>query len=95
SEELDQEGLMRLCGNGILVTDFNGGNCNPATGDFSYGISGQLFENGKPLRPVSEMLVTGNFLTLWKNLIGAGSDYRRCATKLIGSLAFKDVDFSG
>ena len=95
SEELDQEGLMRLCGKGILVTDFNGGNCNPATGDFSYGISGQLFENGKPLRPVSEMLVTGNFLTLWKNLIGAGSDYRRCATKLIGSLAFKDVDFSG
>ena len=92
---MDADGLMELCGSGILVTDFNGGNCNPATGDFSYGISGQLFKNGKAVRPVSEMLITGNFLTLWKNLIGAGTDFRRCAAKLIPSLAFKEVDFSG
>lgn len=95
SEATDQSGLMQMLDRGILVTDFNGGNCNPATGDFSYGISGQYFENGKPLRPVSEMLITGNFISLWKNFLGAGSDYRRCATKLIGSLAFGEVDFSG
>lgn len=92
---LDRNGLMQMCGNGILVTDFNGGNCNPATGDFSYGISGQLFQNGEIVRPVNEMLITGNFLPLWKNLIGAGSDVRRCAGKLIPSLAFCEVDFSG
>ena len=92
---LDTEALMRMCGGGILVTDFNGGNCNPATGDFSYGISGQLFENGRIVRPVSEMLITGNFLTLWKHLLAAGDNYRSCATKLVGALAFRDVDFSG
>lgn len=92
---LDENALMGMCGDGILVTDFNGGNCNMTTGDFSYGISGQLFKNGKPVRPVSEMLVTGNFLNLWKNLEGVGEDYRPCMTKLIGALAFSDVDFSG
>ncbi|MBO4671586.1 MAG: TldD/PmbA family protein [Bacteroidales bacterium] len=92
---LDADTLMRECGDGILVTDFNGGNCNMTTGDFSYGISGQLFRDGKSVRPVSEMLITGNFLELWKHLLAAGSDYRPCATKLVGSLAFSAVDFSG
>ncbi len=91
----DESGLMDLCGDGILVTDFNGGNCNMATGDFSYGIAGQLFRDGKTVRPVSEMLITGNFLTLWKNLIASGDDFRSCSPKLIGSLAFSEVDFSG
>ena len=95
SQGLDRDALMRQCRNGILVTDFNGGNCNMTTGDFSYGISGQLFEDGKPVRPVHEMLITGNFLTLWNNLLAAGSDFRPCATRLIPSLAFKEVDFSG
>ena len=92
---LDRDALMIMCGDGILVTDFNGGNCNMTTGDFSYGISGQLFKDGVPVRPVSEMLITGNFLKLWKNLIAAGDDYRLCASKLIPSLAFEGVDFSG
>lgn len=95
SDGLDRNSLMEICGNGILVTDFNGGNCNMTTGDFSYGISGQVFENGKPVRPVHEMLITGNFLELWQHLIAAGSDFRPCATRLVPSLAFSDVDFSG
>lgn len=92
---LDRKALMKMCSDGILVTDFNGGNCNMTTGDFSYGISGQLFKDGVCVRPVSEMLITGNFLQLWKNLIGAGDDFRLCSSKLIPSLAFEGVDFSG
>ncbi|MBO4742866.1 MAG: TldD/PmbA family protein, partial [Bacteroidales bacterium] len=92
---LDRNALMKMCGDGILVTDFNGGNCNMTTGDFSYGISGQLFKDGVCVRPVSEMLITDNFLQLWKNLIAAGEDYRICSSKLIPSLAFDNVDFSG
>ena len=92
---LNRDKLMDICGNGILVTDFNGGNCNMTTGDFSYGISGQLFKDGKCVRPVNEMLITGNFLQLWKHLLAAGDDYRPCSTRLVPSLAFEGVDFSG
>lgn len=87
--------ILRMCGRGILVTEFNGGNSNSATGDFSYGISGFLFEDGKITRPVSGMLVTGNYITLWESLIAAGSDARPCMSKLIPTLAFANVDFSG
>ena len=92
---LDRDAIMRRCGRGILVTDFNGGNSNPVTGDFSYGIEGYLFENGKIVRPVSEMLMTGNFLTLWARLVAAGDDARPCQSKLVPTLAFDGVDFSG
>lgn len=87
--------IMKMCGQGILVTDFNGGNSNPATGDFSYGIEGFEFVNGKIVRPVSGMLITGNFLNLWQGLLAAGNDARPCKGKLIPTLAFRDVDFSG
>ena len=92
---LDRDAILRECGSGILVTDFNGGNSNPVTGDFSYGIEGYLFEEGRIVRPVSGMLMTGNLLTLWSRLLAAGDDARPCQTKLIPTLAFGEVDFSG
>jgi len=92
---LDRDAIMKLCGSGILVTGFNGGNSDPATGDFSYGVEGFLFKDGSIVRPISEMLVTGNLLTLWNSLLAAGDDSRKCMSKLIPTLAFAKVDFSG
>ena len=89
-----KEELMRIVGEGILVTGFNGGNSNSATGDFSFGVEGFLFKNGKIAHPVREMLITGNLLTLWNNLLAAGNDARFCKSKLIPTLAFGNVDFS-
>ena len=86
--------ILEMCGSGILVTGFNGGNSNSSTADFSYGIEGFAFENGKITHPVREMLITGNFITLWSNLIAAGEDARNCMPKLIPTLAFSNVDFS-
>lgn len=93
--EADRQYLMSACGDGILITDFCGGNSNPATGDFSYAIQGYRFENGKIVHPVREMLITGNILTLWSGLLAAGADARRCRAKLTPTLAFDNVDFSG
>lgn len=92
--KVGKEELMRLVGNGILVTGFNGGNSNSATGDFSFGIEGFLFKDGKITHPVREMLITGNLIGLWNNLLAAGNDARFCKSKLIPTLAFGNVDFS-
>ncbi len=94
-EGMDRDKIMALCGDGILVTGFNGGNSNPVTGDFSYGIEGFLFKDGKISHPVREMLMTGNLVTLWKNLLAAGQDCRPCMSRIIPTLAFDNVDFNG
>ncbi len=90
-----RQDIMAFCGDGILITDFCGGNSNPATGDFSYAIQGYRFKDGKIVHPVREMLITGNIVDLWSRLLAAGSDARRCRAKLTPTLAFDDVDFSG
>ena len=87
--------MMKLMGKGILVTGFNGGNCNGLTGDFSYGIEGFYFENGEVLFPVREMNISGNIVSLWNNVAMIGNDARTCSRWLIPSLAFENVDFTG
>ena len=92
--EIAQQDILGLCGSGILVTDFNGGNCNSATGDFSYGVSGFLFENGKITSPIDSMLITGNMTDLWSNLLAAGSDPVPGMSRQVPTLAFRDVTFN-
>jgi PmbA protein len=93
-KEVSLEDILRLARNGIYVTGFNGGNCNPVTGDFSFGIEGFAFSKGKISHPVREMLITGNIMELWNNLLAAGSDARPSSRWQIPSLAFEDVVFS-
>ncbi|MDR1980008.1 MAG: TldD/PmbA family protein [Tannerellaceae bacterium] len=91
----DTDGLVASVDKGILVTGFNGGNCNSSTGDFSYGVEGFIIENGKLTQPVSEMNITGNMLSLWNHLSEIGNDPFRSSSWKIPSLLFDDVDFSG
>lgn len=93
--ERDLRGLVASVDKGILVTGFNGGNCNSTTGDFSYGVEGFLIENGKLSQPISEMNATGNMLALWSDLAEVGNDPRLSSSWRIPSLLFNGVDFSG
>jgi PmbA protein len=86
--------ILVQCGNGIYVTGFNGGNCNPVTGDFSFGIEGFAFSKGKITHPVKEMLITGNIVELWNSLTAAGTDTRSSSRWQIPTLAFENVSFS-
>jgi PmbA protein len=89
------EQMLDSIDRGIWVTGFNGGNCNGGTGDFSFGVEGFLIEKGKPVKPVNEMNITGNILTLWNNILEAGNDPRLKSSKRVPALLFRDVDFSG
>ena len=93
-KEVSLKDILKLCGNGIYVTGFNGGNCNPVTGDFSYGVEGFAFSRGKITHPVREMLITGNIIELWNSLVAVGSDARECSRWQIPTLAFEGVSFS-
>ncbi|MCQ2149240.1 MAG: TldD/PmbA family protein [Bacteroidales bacterium] len=91
---LDRDAILALCGDGIYVTGFNGGNYNHATGNFSYGIEGFAFRNGKITHPVREMVFTGNFLRLWSGLLAVGSDNFPEHGKMMPTLAFAQADLS-
>lgn len=79
----------------IYVTGYNGGNSNPTTGDFSFGVEGFLIENGKITKAINEMNITGNFIELWNNVKEVGNDPRLNTSNQIPSMVFENVKFSG
>ncbi|MBN1764044.1 MAG: TldD/PmbA family protein [Sedimentisphaerales bacterium] len=79
----------------ILVNNFIGGNFNSTTGDFSFGIMGKLIENGKIIKPVNEMNISGNANDLWHNLTELARDPYPYAAEQTPSLLFQNITFSG
>ncbi len=80
---------------GILVKDFLGGNSNPTTGDFSFGIVGQLVEDGKIIHPVNEMNISGNLGDILNQLTEIGNDPYLNSSWRLPSIKFDGVEFSG
>lgn len=89
------DALLQSVSKGIWITGFNGGNSNPTTGDFSFGVEGFLIENGIATTALSEMNITGNLSTLWANLIEVGNDPRNTSSWRLPSMLFDEVNFSG
>ena len=79
----------------ILVSGFLGGNSNPTSGDFSYGIRGLLVENGEPVTSLSEMNVSGNVADIFHRLVAVADDPWRWSAVMSPTMVFEDVDFSG
>jgi len=89
------EDMIKSLPKGILVNGFVGGNSNSTTGDFSFGITGLLIEDGRLVKPINEMNISGNALELWKNLVTVGNDPYPYSSWRIPSLQFSGVNFSG
>ncbi len=89
------EEIIKSISHGILVTSFMGGNTNGTTGDYSWGVAGQLIENGQIVKPVSEMNISGNLIELWSSLVAMGNDPYMYSSVRRPSMMFKDIKFSG
>ena len=93
--DADRDGLLATAGSGIYVESWLGGNANPTTGDFSFGVRGRLIDGGSLGDPVSEMNVTGNFLEILQRLVAVGNDPVPWSAFRAPTLVFEDVQFSG
>ncbi len=79
----------------IVVSSFLGGSSNSTTGDFSFGIRGQLLERGEVVQSLGEMNVTGNLLELLEKLVEVGSDPWLWSSTRSPSMLWDAVQFSG
>jgi len=79
----------------IRVEGFLGGNNNPTTGDFSFGIQGTFLENGEATRSLSEMNISGNIFELLERWVAAADDTYTYSSWRCPSLLFEDIQFSG
>jgi PmbA protein len=70
--------LVRDAGDGLFVTDVAGlhSGVNPVSGTFSVGASGRLIENGELGRPVREITIASDLVSMLKAVRGVGSEPR-------------------
>jgi PmbA protein len=90
-----REALVADVGEGVLVTGFLGGNSNPTTGDFSFGVLGFRIRGGRLAEPIGETNVSGNHLELWPRLAAVGDDPYPYSTLRTPSLVFDGLQVAG
>jgi len=76
--QLDFDQLVEEIDDGLLITELQGlhSGANSISGDFSLAAKGFEISNGKIMRPVEQITVSGNFYSLMENVISVGSDLK-------------------
>ncbi|MDP1794821.1 MAG: TldD/PmbA family protein [Acidimicrobiales bacterium] len=74
--EDDPEEIVRQTPHGVYVAHLGGGQVNPATGDFVFGMEEAfLIENGEITEPLREANLIGNGPEVLKNIDAIGNDF--------------------
>ena len=92
--DLDQAGLLREAGDGLLVTEMFGPSLNANTGDWSVGVAGFAIRNGERAGPVSEVTVAGDLNDFFARLL-PGSDLEFDGAVNAPSLLIDEVSVGG
>ena len=93
--EHDLDGLVRLMGRGLLVTELMGQGVNPVTGDYSRGASGFWVEGGEIHYPVEEVTIAGNLLSMFRGIVAVGRDVLIRGSKQTGSILVDRMTIAG
>jgi TldD protein len=76
SGDTDPDEIVRDTVRGVYVTGLSGGQVNPATGDFVFGVSeGFLIENGEITTPVRGANLIGRAIEVMSSVDAVGSDF--------------------
>ncbi len=74
--DADPEAIISEVERGFYAASFAGGQVDPATGDFVFGVSeGYLIENGKVTKPCRGATLIGNCLEALARIDAVGSDF--------------------
>lgn len=92
---LDLNGLLKMMGTGLLVTELLGHGINMVTGDYSRGAAGFWVENGVIVHPVEEITIAGNLQTMLKQIVAIGNDVLVQGSKQVGSILIENMTVAG
>ncbi|HWR61203.1 MAG TPA: TldD/PmbA family protein [Clostridia bacterium] len=94
---LSLEAMIEKTQSGILIVELQGTNAgiNFVSGDFSIYAIGHLIENGRLVRPVNQITVSGNIFEMLKDIDEIGGDLRIRGTVAAPSIKVGALTISG
>lgn len=74
--EQEQEEILGAMEKGVYIQELTGfhSGLNPTSGDFSLPASGFMIEGGKRVHPVNQILLSGNFFTLLRDILSLSKE---------------------
>ncbi|MCK8058651.1 MULTISPECIES: TldD/PmbA family protein [unclassified Fusibacter] len=86
--DMTKEALLEQVGNGLFITELDGlhAGTNAISGDFSLGARGFVIEGGKLGHPVKQIVLSGNYFTMLKDVTAVANDLQ-FKTEPVGSPA--------
>lgn len=93
--EHDFDGLVKLMGRGLVVTEMMGQGVNMVTGDYSRGAAGFWVEGGEIRFPVEEVTIAGNLLDMFRGIREVGRDVVVRGSKHCGSILVDRMTLAG
>lgn len=87
--------LVRLMGEGLIVTDLMGMGINIVTGDYSRGASGYWVEGGEIRYPVQEITIAGNLREMFQRIREVGRDVDHRSNVRTGSVLIERMTVAG
>ena len=95
---ISKEEMIESLDKGLLITGLDGlhSGVDAISGDFSLKASGFYIENGKLVKPVTLIVISGNFMSMMNDVLAVGSDLEPSVdTVFAPSILFNNLPVSG
>jgi PmbA protein len=95
TSDQDFEGMLKLLGTGLLVTETIGQGVNIINGTYSRGAAGFWVEQGEIQYPVEEITIAGNLKDMYQQIVAVGNDVDYRGNIRTGSILIERMSIAG
>ncbi|MFZ2979751.1 MAG: metallopeptidase TldD-related protein, partial [Sphingobium sp.] len=91
----DWQDMLALLGTGLVVTEFQGGKTDPASGNWTQAIKGLWVEDGRVVHAVTDVTLASNMPAMLTGIRAVGRDVERHGAIRTGSILIDDMQVGG
>lgn len=95
AESGDWPAMLRMLGTGLVVTQFQGGKTDPASGNWTQAVRGLWVEDGQVLHAVTDVTLAGTMSAMLNGIRAVGQDVERLGAIRTGSILIDDMRVGG
>lgn len=91
----DWQDMLERLGTGLVVTEFQGGKTDPASGNWTQAIKGLWVEDGRVVHAVTDVTLASNMPAMLTGIRAVGRDVERQGAIRTGSILIDDMQVGG
>lgn len=95
AESGDRDAMLRMLGTGLVVTHFQGGKTDPASGNWTQAVRGFWVEGGEIVHAVTDVTLAGTVPAMLTGIRAVGRDVERMGAIRTGSILVGEMQLGG